>query len=292
MARSKIKKKDTIRIANLSQSSGKMKKSSSGSSKGSSPKQRTEKQQEAARKNIQKAREAKENYRRLQRQGFTNETIWQATNVIENYLSQEDFMRSENNPAVARLYDEIGAFKSQEELSSMSKGEFYKYATSIRSFLNNPLSVEEANLYLWEGLRSGLIRAELTESPGENHEAYLNRRRAFIKDREDQAKDAFRLYRLVMETNAGQIIKAKMSPSAYGSDNLIADIFDFVTGGFWNDRDFEKARAYWEEMIRIQYEENLEFMQSSRTGEAIEINNFSWRGVMAYDTFVQPKRKK
>lgn len=291
MARSKIKKKDTIQIASLAgRGKASVKKSSSASVKNKAP--RSDKQQEAARKNIQKAREAKENYRRLQRQGFTNDTIWQATNVIENYLAQEDFMRSENNPAVARLYEEIGTFKTQEELSSMTKGEFYKYATSIRSFLNNPLSVEEANLYLWEGLRSGLIRAELTEAPGESHEAYLNRRKAFIRDREQIAAEAFQLYRRVMETNAGQIIKAKMSPAAYGSDNLIADIFDFVTGGFWSDRDLEKATAYWNEIIQQQYEENLQFMQSARTGEAIEINNFNWRGVMAYDTFIRPKRKK
>ena len=296
MAKSKIKNKDTIQIANLAKSSkSAVKKSSPVNAKNKAKASRTEKQKQAAAKNLEKARQAKQNYMLLRKRGFNNASIIEATRTIENFLAQSDLMRTEENPAVARLFDEIGGFKSEEELSSLSKGEFYKYATSIREFLNNPLSLEEANKYLQDRIRARLIKAELTQGQGEEREAYLDRRLRFIKsdeDREKQAKDAFRIYRMVMETNAGQIIKAKMSPAAYGSDNLIADIMDFVTSGAWSDNDDNKARAYWEKIINDQYNQNLRDLQIADSREAIEIPDFSWRGVMAYDSFVPPSQKR
>lgn len=303
MARSKIKDKKVkpIQIGGSESSSSSssiktkrsVKKPSTGRGSGMSKKPRSEKQRVSSIANLEKARQAKKNYEFLRKGGFTNETILDATRVIDNYLSQADSMRSSENPAVARLFDEIGgAFKSEEEIAKMSKGEFYKYATSIREFLNNPISSEEAANYLQNSLRSGLIKAELVKSANESDEQYKARRKQFIQDREELSKVSFRIYRKVMETNAGQIIKAKMSPAAYGSDNLIADIFDFVTGGYWTDRDEDAARAYWEDLIEQQYERNLQELQLSHSREAIEISNFSWRGVMAYDSFVQSRRKQ
>lgn len=258
----------------------------------------TPKQQEAARKNLEKAREAKFRYKDLRERGFDTRNVFEASRTIENYLEQSDAMRSDTNPAVARLYDEIVAFKTEDELASMSKGEFYKYTSSIREFLNNPISAEDAARYLQDSLRSGLIRAELVQQPGEDRESYLKRRQSYVKFREnDVSKKAFALYRRVMETNAGQIIKARMSPAAYGSDNLIADIFDFASMGIWDstydektgkwDKRMESASVYWQELIEEQYQANLEHLQYARSQEALEIPQFSWRGGESYGTFIR-----
>lgn len=260
----------------------------------------TLKQQEAARKNLEKARRAKFNYKDLRERGFDTRNVFEASRTIENYLQQSDAMRTDTNPAVARLFDEIGGFKSEEELASLSKGEFYKYTSSIREFLNNPISSEDAARYLQESLRSGLIRAELVQQPGEDRESYLKRRQSYVKFREDDvSKKAFALYRRVMETNAGQIIKARMSPAAYGSDNLIADIFDFASIGVWDSTYDEKtgkwdermgsASIYWQELIDEQYRANLEHLQYAHSQEALEIPQFSWRGGESYGSFIRRK---
>ena len=291
MARRKIdsSQKKTIQLVN-------MKSSKTKSS-------RSPKQYEASIKNIVKAREAKFRYRDLRERGFDTQSVFEATRTIENYLQQSDEMRTDVNPAVARLFDEIGSFKSEEELASLSKGEFYKYTSSIREFLNNPISAEDASRYLQESIRSGLIRAELVQQPGEDREGYLKRRQNYVKfHEEDVSKKAFALYRRVMETNAGQIIRARMSPAAYGSDNLIADIFDFASMGIWDstfdektgkwDERMESASAYWQELIDEQYRSNLERLQYAHTQEALEIPQFSWRGGESYGAFIQRKRNK
>ena len=262
----------------------------------SSPKKaRSLKQIEASRKNAAKAREAKFRYKDLRERGFRTSEVYEATQVIQNFLEQEDTLITAENPAVARLFDEIGAFKTMDELEILSKGEFYKYTTSIREFLNNPISAEHAAQYLQESLRSGLIKAELVQQKGEDREEYLKRRQAYVKFHdEDVSKKAFALYRRIMETNAGQIIKAKYSPAAYGSDNLIADLFDFASIGIWNssydeetgqwDKHMNEASIYWQEKIDEQYRMNLEDVQRARSREAIELPQFSWRKLWIFSS--------
>lgn len=284
-----LSKKTTIQIVKL------------GSSK--TKRVPTVKQQEAARKNLEKARQAKFNYKDLRERGFRTESVFAATQKIQDFLEESDIMRSDSNPAVARLFDEIGAFKTEEELASLSKGEFYKYTSSIREFLNNPISAEEAAQYLNDSLRSGLIKAELVQQPGEDRDFYLKRRQKYVKAHEEEvSKKAFALYRRVMETNAGQIIKARMSPAAYGSDNLIADLFDFASIGVWDssydektgkwDERMEWASVYWQELIDQQYRANLERLQYAHSQEALELPQFSWRGGEDYGTFVRRTFRK
>ena len=269
----KIKNKNTtIQIANLSSAPPKRK--------------RTQKQTEAARANIAKARQAKASYKELREQGFDRTTIFDATETIARELDYRG-MTADINPAVAQLYSEIGSFKTQEELEQMSKSEYYKYATSIRSFLGNPLSSIDAQNYLNSRLSNDLFAQSLLIRDNEEFNAYKKRRAKFVKATEDTiSKKAFEIYRRVMETNAGQIVKARISPAAYGSDNLIVDLFDFVSSGEWYDNDVDAASKYWQAVIEAQYNENLERLREVSNREGLEIPKFDWKGVTTYGRFV------
>ena len=104
--------KSTIQIVNMSTSKPK--------------RQRSKKQTEAARANIAKARAAKASYAELRTQGFDRSTILDATQTIQDELTRTG-MTAEINPAVAQLYSEIGAFKTEDEIEQLSKAEYYKY---------------------------------------------------------------------------------------------------------------------------------------------------------------------
>lgn len=271
-------KKTTMQIVNLAQGKGTSK----------SKKPRTQKQIEASKQNLGKARQAKAAYQELRRQGFDRYTIYSATQTIQNALQRMD-MNADNNPAVSMLFNEIGSFKSEEDIENMTQSEYYRYATSIRSFLGNPLSSEDAHNYLQDRLSNELFAQSLLIRDNEEFEAYKERRSRFIKSTEDTiSKKAFEIYRRVMETNAGQIIKAKMSPAAYGSDNLIVDLFDFVSSGQW-DENIDDAAGYWQEIINNQYAENLELKRATMNREAIELEKFNWKGVTTYGEFIRSK---
>lgn len=271
-------KKSTMQIVNLATNKG----------KSQSKKPRTQKQIEASKQNLGKARQAKAAYQELRRQGFDRYTIYSATQTIQNALQRMD-MNADNNPAVSMLFNEIGSFKSEEDIENMTQSEYYRYATSIRSFLGNPLSSEDAHKYLQDRLSNELFAQSLLIRDNEEFEAYKERRARFIKSTADTiSKKAFEIYRRVMETNAGQIIKAKMSPAAYGSDNLIVDIFDFVSSGQWDDN-IDDAAAYWQKIINDQYAENLELRRATMNREAIELEKFNWKGVETYGAFIRAK---
>lgn len=272
--------KSTIQIVNMSTSTAKPKR------------QRSKKQTEAAKANIAKARAAKASYAQLRTQGFDRTTILEATQTIQDELTRTG-MTAEINPAVAQLYSEIGAFKTEDEIEQLSKAEYYKYATSIRSFLGNPLSSVDAQNYLNSRLSQDLFAQSLLIRDNEDFAAYKERRRKFVKATEDTiSKKAFELYRRVMETNAGQIIRAKQSPAAYGSDNLIVDLFDFVSSGQWYDNDVNFAAGYWQDIIQNQYNENLETLREVRNREGLELQQFDWKGVRTYAEFVRSRKSR
>lgn len=248
--------------------------------------QRTEAQKEAARRNAAKARQAKAAYAELRKTGFTRENIKIATDIIQDVLTSTS-MRIDTNPVVARLFSEIGSFKSEEELSTMSKAEYFKYATSIRTFLGSPLSSEDAAKYLQNNFRRDMIKDALIMSSGERRESYKARRKAFIASNQQVSAKIFELYRRIMETNAGQVIKAKVNPAAYGSDNLIVDLFDFYESGQWTDFDMDTAVAYWRSIIEEQEIAIQEEARNFGSKEALEIQKFDWRGVYTYASFIQ-----
>lgn len=256
---------------------------------------RSDAQREAARKNAQKARAAKASYADLRKRGFSRETIYTTTETIQEELTK-NYMSSETNPAVSQLLTEIGGrFREPEELKNMSQAEYFKYATSIRQFLGSPLTAKDAADYLKDRFSNDLFSQSLLIRDKEDFSAYKDRRARFIKATEDTiSKQAFKIYRKLMETNAGQIIKARVSPTAYGSDNLIVDLFDFVNSGHWYDSDIDMAVGYWNKIIEDQVQANTERMQdfqkAAQAQEAHEIPKFNWRGAELYAFYANSKR--
>lgn len=274
-------KKAANQLVNIESSSKKGAKKSSGTAK------RTKKQNEAALRNLSKARQAKKAYEELRKQGFNRENISEATEIIQQQLSRLSSFHPENNPAVAQLLEEVGGnFPTQAQISKMSQGDYYTYATSLRSFLGSPLSSEKGITQLTNRLVSEIIGESLMRKKGERRTSYFERRKHFISENEETAKQAFRLYRQLESTHAGLILRGKISPEAYGSDNLIVDLFDFVENDY--DGDFDAARAYWEEQLENQYQWEE---QERANFKGKKISKFDWEGRESYESFVRRKTK-
>lgn len=247
-------------------------------------KQRTQKQREAAIQNLKKARDAKKHYAELRSAGFSSENIdamIQATNAIEEMMHRFSSYNVESNPAVMQLMEEIGDFKTKSEIMSMSMPEFYKYATSIRTFMAAPLSDPDAIDNMTNRLVNELVGGSLLRKKGESRSVYMKRRKEFIEDNKDTASKAFALFRQLENTHAGLILKGKISPDAYGSDNLIVDLFDFIESEY--DGDFDKAYNFWIEKLQEQFQESQ--AQYHEFGEKGRMKKFNWRGGDLYGKF-------
>lgn len=233
---------------------------------------------------LAKARAAKKSYAELRTAGFNRGNISEASRIIEAEISHLDYINKGANPAVNKLLSEIGDFKSAEEIEGMTKQEYYRYATSLRAFLGNPLSAEDAAKRLSDGIYSEVIGVAFQRRKGERRSNYLQRRKAFIDANEETAKKAFSLYRRLEETSAGLIIRKKFQPAAYGSDNLIIDLFDFVENEY--DGDINKATDYWREMLEQQ---SMQKIASIKYG--VEIEKFNWRRESNYGQFVSKSKR-
>lgn len=234
----------------------------------------TTKQYSAAIKNLEKARLAKVEYKRLREQeGISRESVYTAGEKIQRFISYAANYDIESNPAFTQLMDEIGDFRSASELAEMKSKDFYRYATAIRVFLANPLS--DPNIYQrnLDRMLSATIKSSFTRRADEDINAYKRRRAEFIFEHEDVTKQAFKLYRMVEETNAGQIIK-QFSPAAYGSENLISDITEFIETEF--DGDYEGAAAYWREIVTDRLHKNFEYMRDFH-GKEMPVGRYDWR---------------
>ena len=230
-------------------------------------------QYSAAVSNLEKARAAKKEYMRLREQGFTRENVYSATATIEQMLRRNSNFLIELNPAVSQLMDEIGDFRTASELASMTNKEFYRYATSLNVFLASPLSDPEIARKTMERVLTETIKAQFTRRDDEDINQFKARRREFISSHEDIMKDVFELYRRVEETNAGQILK-NISPAAYGSENLITDLTEFIENEY--DGDMQGAVNYWQEQVTGYYKENIKHMQEYR-GKELNVNRYEWR---------------
>ena len=279
--KSDLSKKTANQLVNMGNSSSKKVKKGSGKST------RSKKQNEAALRNLAKARQAKKAYDELRKQGFNRENIGEATDIIQQQLSRLSSFHPENNPAVAQLLEEVGGnLPTQAQISAMSNSEYYTYATSLRSFLGSPLSSEKGINQLTNRLVSEIIGENLMRKKGERRNSYFERRKQFISENAETAKQAFRLYRQLESTHAGLILRGKISPEAYGSDNLIVDLFDFVENDY--DGDFDAARAYWEEQLENQYQWEE---QERANFKGKKISKFDWEGRESYESFVRRKTK-
>jgi len=243
----------------------------------------TQLQNQAALANLAKARAAKMAYYNLRKQGFTRENVYEAGNIISNAIERLSAFDPESNPAVSQLLYEIGGeFPSQEEIANMPQSEYFKYATSLRNYLGSPLSDEKSQKALQDRLISEIIGEKLTRRKGERRTNFLNRRQQFIKENEETASKAFKLYRQLESTHAGLILRGKISPEAYGSDNLITDLFDFIESEY--DGDFDAARAYWEEQLENQYAWEEEYKSNFK---GVEVTKFDWQGRESYASFLR-----
>lgn len=254
---------------------------------------RTKAQKEASRKNLEKANAARKGYGELRKSGFADISgLIEAQSLISENLTGG--LSFEANPVVQKLFSSIGGeFKTETELESMSKQEYYRYTTAIREFLGSPLSRDDAMDYLHSRFGSDIIRSSIIQQEGEDRDVYLNRRKSFINSNELSQK-VFDLYRRIMETNAGQVIRAKMMPSAYGSDNLIVDLFDWASSGSWTDDDVNTAVGYWQKQIDDEASYMLERSREVGARKAREIEGiFDWRLSQSYFTYArQQKRRK
>lgn len=251
---------------------------------------RTAKQSLAALENLKKARAAKARYRELRSEGFSSKNIDEivkATDTINDMMYRFRTYHVENNPAVMQLMDEVGYFRSQSELQQMSKPEFFSYATSLRTFLAAPLSDENAIENMTNRLVEEIVGQNLIRKKGERRSTYMHRRSQFIEKNSDTASKAFKLFRQLENTHAGLILKGKISPDAYGSDNLIIDLFDFVETEY--DGDFDKAYNFWVQKLQDQFEESQNNFKFGHTGKGMK--KFDWRGGDLYGSFTQHKPK-
>lgn len=271
----KIKKSNTFGNVVVSQQN---------TSQKSAKKPRSQKQNEAAIKNLKKAREAKKRYQELRKQGFSYENVAEATSIIQEQLSRLSAFDPQNNAAVARLMENIGGeFPTANELAAMSKSEYYKYAGALRSFLGSSLSDPDAVRRIYDTVLSEVVGQQLTRKKNERRTTYHRRRQQFIAEHEATAKKAFELYRMLEETHAGVILRGKLSPMAYGSDNLITDLFDFVENDYDGDRD--KALDYWREQLSAQYQWEEQELANATKG-AKKLTKFDWKGRESYASFV------
>lgn len=273
-----------------SRQSGKIEKLNTAPNKKIS-KPRTEAQQAAARKNLQKANAARKAYRELRKSGFADiPGLLEAQNVISENLTGG--LSFEANPAVQKLFSSIGEFKSESELESMTKQEYYRYTTAIREFLGSPMSRDDAMDYLRSRFGSDIIRSSIIQQENEDRDVYLNRRKSFIQSNELSQK-VFDLYRRIMETNAGQVIRARMMPAAYGSDNLIVDLFDWASSGSWTDDDVNTAVGYWQKQIDDEAAYMLERSREIGARQAREMEGrFNWRLSQSYFSYSKEVEKK
>lgn len=245
---------------------------------------RTKKQNEAALRNLQKAREAKKRYQTLRKEGFSFENVAEATSIIEDQLHRLSTFDPQNNAAVARLMENIGGqFPTANELANMSKSEYYKYAGALRSFLGSSLSDPDSFRRIYDTVLSEVVGKQLTRKKNERRTTYYRRRKQFIDEHEATAKKAFELYRMLEETHAGVILRGKLSPMAYGSDNLITDLFDFVENDYDGDRD--QALDYWREQLSAQYQWEEQELANATKG-ANKLTKFDWKGRESYASFV------
>ena len=245
---------------------------------------RTKKQNEAALRNLQKAREAKKRYQALRKEGFSFENVAEATSIIEDQLHRLSTFDPQNNAAVARLMENIGGqFPTANELANMSKSEYYKYAGALRSFLGSSLSDPDSFRRIYDTVLSEVVGKQLTRKKNERRTTYYRRRKQFIDEHEATAKKAFELYRMLEETHAGVILRGKLSPMAYGSDNLITDLFDFVENDYDGDRD--QALDYWREQLSAQYQWEEQELANATKG-ANKLTKFDWKGRESYASFV------
>ena len=246
----------------------------------------TAKQNEAAIRNLKLAREAKSRYQKLRKEGFTRDTVTEATQIIEFQLNRLSTFQPEKNPAVAQLLDEIGGtFPSANELATMSNSEYYKYATTLRTFLGNSLSDGKAIDRLFDKILYEVVGTQLQRKKNERMQAYHRRRKQFIDEHEEISREAFKLYRQLESTHAAVILRGKLSPQAYGSDNLITDLFDFVENEY--DGDFDKAVAYWQKQLSEQY--RWEEQEIARLGKGTKLTKFDWTGRVNSASF-KPER--
>lgn len=239
----------------------------------------TRKQKAASKRNIKKAQKVNKEYYSLRKKGFTKESIGEASEQIWAQITSSNLLAPENNPATAQLLRETGGIKTQEEIDQMSRGEYIKYATALRSFLGSPLSAEKMSEKLNTTFSRDLIRASLVQGT-QDREEYLQSRRRFIDSIEDSSK-IFELYRRLTETNAGIILNAELNPMAYGSDNLIVDLFNFYdeNGPF----DMEKAVAYWTSLIDERYNQLQKTSRKVGSRKARSMKQFDWHSFGSYE---------
>lgn len=252
-------------------------------SSGKAIKHRSQAQNEAAVRNLVKAREAKQKYQKLRKEGFNRENVTEATNIIANQLDRLSSFSPESNPAVAQLMAELnGRFPTANELADMTNSEYYRYATSLRSFLGHSLSDENSINKLFDKISYEVIGTQLTRKKNERMSSYHRRRSKFISEHEETAKEAFKLYRQLESTHAGVILRGKVSPRAYGSDNLITDLFDFIENDY--DGNFDAAVRYWQDQLTEQY--RWEEQMLAEDPEATKLTKFDWTGREKYASFV------
>ena len=231
-------------------------------SSGKAIKHRSQAQNEAAVRNLVKAREAKQKYQKLRKEGFTRENVAEATNIIANQLDRLSSFSPESNPAVAQLMAELnGRFPTANELADMTNSEYYRYATSLRSFLGHSLSDEDSINKLFDKISYEVIGKQLTRKKNERMSTYHLRRSKFISEHE---------------------ATAKLSPQAYGSDNLITDLFDFIENDY--DGNFDAAVRYWQDQLTEQY--RWEERTIASRPEGTKLTKFDWTGREKYASFV------
>lgn len=265
------KKKRTVKIANNAKSAS----------------YRTEAQNAAAAKNLQKAREAKKRYYELRKEGFSRSNVNEAIDIINTVLNRTASFKPENNPAVAKYMAEINYnLPTKEQIESMSNSDYYKFATATRAFLNHPLSDESALNTLQDRLINKILGKDLLQDEGESKPEYLYRRNKFIRSNKDVASKAFEIYRRLESTHAGLILRGKISPEAYGSDNLIVDLFDFVENDLEDYNDIEAATNYWQEQLENQYAFEEEYKEKF---QGKEVTKFDWQGREKYAAFARRK---
>ena len=259
-------------------------------SKGTSKAFRTQAQNLAAVENLKKAREAKARYAELRKEGFNRANVNEAIGVVADVMNRAMAFKPQNNPAFAKFFDEIGgALPQPADIENMTNSEYYKFATSLRALLNHPLSGESGMRNLQDKLLYKILADKLVKKEGVSKARYLEERYAFIKQNKDTASKAFEIYRKLESTHAGLILRGKIAPEAYGSDNLIVDLFDFVENDFKYDSDIDAAVDYWREQLEDQYAFEEEYKEKFK---GKEITKFDWEGRESYAAFVRRKTRK
>lgn len=220
----------------------------------------------------------------LKKSGLNRKTIPIYVQALLSEIQDIKEAGLENTPSIQKIYHDIPDLEGLD-FDNMTKGDYIKVATAVRSFMSaEDSSVNGAKkMYrMFAEQFSSAYSDPFTQREGEKREDFLKRRKEYISLNEGASKAAFALYRKISERQAANILR-ELNPAAYGSENLIVDLFQYVEEMGLTKSDVEdeiKIGPYIDSWVNeIERIERSNMRELKRFGESADLkfSQFKWR---------------